>query len=124
MQKCPQCGSVMIPLFTSFVCKDECDKNQTIPWKRLANSRFVYKLLKQEEIIPRDATHGWWVMRRSFPKIETDEEVTSRVYNNMGERVRETGGWPIEERYIGNNELTYVYNNPESSLLMVTKLGF
>ncbi len=123
MQVCPRCGSAMIMLFTSLACKDECDKNVSSGWKKFANSKLVYKFLKEGETVPKDAVYGWWVSRRSLPVTETDEELTNRVYKEITQNgFKENGGWPIEKKYLGSNELTTIYG-PDSSMLMVTKIG-
>lgn len=132
MFQCSKCGRVMKPLFTTFYCA-VCDppsakkpQNSHIQkwWKPISkDSKYLYLILKEGDVIPPE-TRGGWHCTRKFPSarpsapsslLETDEELIARVSREWGSS---DGGWEIRTYYEPGSTFSPIR---DTDLLIATK---
>lgn len=78
MNTCNCCGTSLKLLFNLWYCPNDCDKKNNQGWIEYKSSGWLYKELNSGDIIPKDATRGWWT---TFSSIEN---AFSSISSNPG----------------------------------------
>jgi hypothetical protein len=122
---CQNCGSVCIPLFTSYVCKAECDirrrsghSSKTTKYVSDDYQIYEYVILRYNdwhpaiETMPFDELSGWWC------------SPVSELADQLRYAAKPRGGaWMIKERFGSIVDLRQsVVDNSNLQLIVIRKL--
>lgn len=136
MFNCPTCKRSMRPLFTSYYC-DVCDPTATATGKgqwgtlhlQASGKKFLYRLLKDGDIMPVFALSGWHCIRKTratgYLIDETDSDIAIRVARELENSPhKSSGGWPLADYGAQPGHPIKTLTGGKNDFLMVTKPEF